>query len=322
MSVYWLAQTWANLPLRYELQRQGDQPVPLPFYELFPPQAEANTMVLASPVALIKQMKLNIALPLGLVWHPGSGGILGGISGPSDGFILDFSRRVQLLVEATNELMQKPAVGDAAQRLWEARAVLCSLKPSWVPNFKFISDNPSANLLARLIFNLLYPRADCEVVNFTDTPDLSSEQVIQIDIMASDDAATKGCNYRDTIDLTQIWHDIARTPFVEALWLKRVDAGGLPKSRLYKAAELAQAKMHVDPSSYLPDPIPQDRDGKFIDLPRYWRHCHYRMREVDHRGLYLLLHLACRLEKKSAATESLGVRMLRWEAGQADWSLQ
>src|SRR5690606_19495079 len=127
-----------------------------------------------------------------------------------------------------------------------------------------------------------------------DAPQASDVPVLEL--LIGDEALIRRPSYAAVIDLSEAWLELTGLPFVFAVWQK--SKGTLSpywRECITEAAKLAQARMRVEPSVYLPDGEPGDILGHRIDLASYWKGISYHLGDAQMRGLLLFLCLARQL---------------------------
>ena len=118
-------------------------------------------------------------------------------------------------------------------------------------------------------------------------------------VLIGDEALEKKNLYPYRLDLASLWNQLTGLPFVFAVWqsaMAKPHSGF--RDKLIAAADLAQARMKIEPCTYFSTPLPKDHGGQSIDLAGYWRNIHYHLTKNDMRGLILFLALVCESQPK------------------------
>jgi predicted solute-binding protein len=198
-----------------------------------------------------------------------------------------------------------------ARALWHFREEL----PRWegeVPSIRMSPASASSVTLAKIFYRMWFGDAAFEHL-------LREEQGISrvtinppLELVIGDEALVRRCSFAGVLDLGQMWRDFTGLPFVFAVWQS---LGAMPsgvRQLLSEAASLAQARMKVEPSIYLPDIDVKDDHSAAIDLRAYWRVIDYQLGGDEIRGLLLFLCIAGYFIA-DAMTEDALVKIMRWQ---------
>jgi predicted solute-binding protein len=312
---------WNLLPLRQELERLVGSD--LEFHRGHPAQvnkwlAEAKVQLApSSSVCLVKNSAMEVAVPVGIA---SLGPVLSVYLGlqQDDGELTELLHRRQALLREIFKLALQRYEGDvrsAANFIFSAADDLPPVPTEKVPVLNITPASATSTQLARILYRLWFGETNYEQRAGSNIG-LSAvvSTVRPVDLLIGDEALVKRAAYRSIIDLGDVWRDLTDLPFVFAVWqCSKRPLSTQWRQRIIEAAELAQARMRVEPSNYFPDPMVVDMHGKPIDLAAYWRGIHYRLGPSHFRGLALFLALT-RSMQPSAIDDQAVVKMMRWES--------
>lgn len=315
---------WNLRPLFDELRRQG--PDDFVFHSGSP--ALINnwlgegkiTLAPCSSVCLLKNSELDLAFPLGVA-----------AKGPVQSVYIGFHRDGLPVYERimARQAQLKSIVRDAMKRhsdnprrlaevIWET-ADRYPATNAPLPTLSLTPASATSATLTRVLSRLWFGTRLQEI---TQKPDVKMDSHIGdtpvMELLIGDEALIRRPSYAAVIDLSEAWYDLTSLPFVFAVWQKT--HGTLApywRKRISDAAELAQARMRVDPKMYLPDGDPSDMIGHRIDLTSYWKTITYQLGDSHMRGLLLFLCLARQLAPAKFG-QDFTARVLRWDAMRAD----
>lgn len=271
-----------------------------------------------SSINLLLSQDVDLALPLGVASTGRVDSVYLGIRKDTLG-IKDFCKQRTLeLKNAVQGLCQSAATDwrSVADSIWSQSEA--SLHTSWdnqCPRIKLTSNSASGATLSRIFYRLMFGekcyKKFCEQPK-SFTQEDSPESPAHLELLIGDIALIQRSQFEYIIDLGSWWKRFTGLPFVFAVWQR--GAKPLPtatKKLIYEAASLAQAKMHVDPTEYLPEEIPHDDQGNNIDLNSYWSKIRYRLTPEDFNGLILFLALSRRI-LGAELQDTFIVKMDRW----------
>ncbi|MGE0172284.1 MAG: hypothetical protein AB7T49_05850 [Oligoflexales bacterium] len=312
---------WSLLPLRTELEK-FEPGLDLNINSL--PQLRKTAISEKQDIFpelctnLIRKAAVDLALPLGLA-----------VKGPSPvcyfGYHSLASKMQEYInnrIEAVQDIFQKAKVNDTPHVAAAVDYILDALDDLdarmegviEAPALFFRRDYSLGHSVARLMYPLLFGKKALKTR--LDAPPLNNakEPALSFDVLSGNDAVVRRSSYSGILDLSAIWYKITLLPLVYLVWQKN-DKGivqSLHRQKILKAAELAQARMKVDPSIYYPDILPLDLKGHEIDLSQYWKNFHYHLDPQSMRSIIVLVHLA-RAFERIENTDELRVKMIRWQ---------
>lgn len=315
---------WALHPLRFELDRMAGGPRPVVMDEasiLAGLDSQELAVGLLSPLWLLRNPNLEIALSAGLLVRGASGSTLMGFQGSDvEGLKLEIKKRIRALQEIFlhANVAQSVNLKSAVQFICKAAGQLALPRLRTAPRLRCGSSTGTPMTLARVFYRLLFGESAFEtneMIAYGHGGLLGDVSDVQVDILAGNDALARRGQYAWELDLGDLWFQLTGLPLVVYAALKNArSVAPLPyKSKILQSLELAQARMKIEPSAYLPDVPPVTASGRTIDLASYWKHLGYRLGAEELKGLRLFLQLALPLEKRAIDEEQLSVKMLRWQ---------
>ncbi len=312
---------WNLLPLRQELERQvGSE---LEFHRGHPAQvnkwlAEGKIQLApSSSVCLVKNSAMEIAVPVGIASLGSVLSVYLGLQQDDAELTELIHRRQALLREIFKAALHRyeTDVRSAANFIFKAADDLPPVPLEKVPVLSVTPASATSTQLARILYRLWFGESNYDQRAGSNTSISTVVSTLRpIELLIGDEALVKRAAYRSVIDLGDVWRDLTELPFVFAVWqCSKRPLTAQWRQRIIEAAELAQARMRVEPSHYFPDPMVVDMNGASVDLAAYWRGIQYRLGPTHFRGLALFLALT-RLMQPSAIDDQAVVKMMRWES--------
>ena len=312
---------WNLLPLRHELERLVGSEVE--FHKGHP--ALVNrwlsegkvTLAPCSSVCLVRNSQLEIAFPLGIASTGAVGSVYLGFHHEETGIIEIIKQRQGML----REIFRQGTVrcGGDVRRLatfvFKMAATLPPLPLDIAPPLTVTPASASSTHLARILYRLWFGDAAYELRASSSSGTNTAFSLRRpMELLIGDEALIRRASFRCVIDLGEAWRELTDLPFVFAVWQTSRQAV-IPywRERLLEAAELAQARMQVEPCHYVPDPMSVDINGHPIDFATYWRGIQYRLGTQHFKGLALFLALT-RCLQPDAVDDQAVVNIMRWEA--------
>ncbi len=318
LSLGWIPY-WNLHPMRKELLRKkyGE----IEFKTGHPAKVNAwlrdGSVALApsSSICLLKNPKAEIAVPVGVASR-------GSVHSVYLGFQYEHSQLFDILRERrdqTREWFQLARsahgfdVRKISQTIWKASAARSSIALSMAPRIKLTSASETSVHLTQILYRLWFGREAYEI-NFERelSPASAFGNLSPIELVIGDEALVRKKSFYRTLDLGAAWFEMTGLPFVFAVWQSQGEFLNGWRRVILESAEIAEARMKVEPAAYLPDMIPLDDQGKPIKLAEYWKALHYKLTAEDFKGLALFLCLA-RDFSPGKYNESILVKMMRWQ---------
>jgi predicted solute-binding protein len=316
---------WNLLPLRHELERLSGHEIE--FHRGHPSQVNrwlADGKVSLAPsssVCLLKNSQMEIAFPLGIA---SMGPVLSVYIGlhHEDTGLIEVIRGRQM---ALREIFRQAALrfeSDARRFASYVFRMAASLPPIAVDGPPPLTVSPASATganLARILYRLWFGESAYEMRAAESSGATGAATMRRpMELVIGDDALVRRPNYRAIIDLGDAWRELTDLPFVFAVWqTAKKTLSPYWRQRISEAAELAQARMRVEPCHYLPDMQVVDVNGRPIDLAAYWKAIHYRLGPQHFKSLALFLALTRCLSPFAVDDKAL-VNIMRWESmGQA-----
>lgn len=312
LTIGWV-DYWNMLPMRLELQRLWPRELELicgtPRTINRKLSEHEVDVAPSSSICLFTNLSLNMALPLGVACDGRVGSVYLGFT--------DTQTELANMIVARNEILAtvcKEAVvayghdlRDLSRCIWQETALIANakIKP---PYIKLSPHSATSNALLHILYYLWFGE---ESYNYF-VSHLRCDEEAQARLLIGNTALQSTSQFARVLDLGEVWKSLTGLPFVFAVWQSCMPLPALWKKRLLKAAELAAAKMRVDPNSYLSlDSLPVDTLE--IDLVEYWRRIYYTLKAKELKSLYLFLNLYRLLPGSKVEDESLSARLVRGE---------
>ncbi len=287
------APYWNMLPLKQELTHKIGAHVE---YTLGHP-SEINLLTRtkvvdaapSSSICLLKYPEMTMPVPVGIAACKEVQSVYIGLNKKNDLLMEHIEQRLAYCKKAfTCALERHPQDLRSAAKLALKTIFEKQPKLNWrIPTIYFTTASETSVGLARLIWRFLFGR---DV--FSEVEKASSTYHAQL--LIGDEALEKRPLFVEKLDLATLWNQMTNLPFVFAvLQSAKTDMSSSHKEKIMQAAELAQARMTVEPSCYFSTPMPRDVQGHTIDLAAYWKTMHYRLTRQDLKGLMLFLSLIC-----------------------------
>ena len=273
-----------------------------------------------SSVCLLKNSQLDIAMPLGVSsWGPVASVYLS--FHLEDMASWELIRQRHDMLREIFRLAQSRCDSDArkcADTIFRGADELPPVPLEAIPPIQLTPASATSAALLRVFFRLWFGASAYEsrlapVMSQSQSSSPSFTDRRPCELLIGDEALAKRPLYRAILDFGEIWRDLTDLPFVFAVWqMSRKTLSPYWRQKLLEAAEIAQARMRVEPSHYLPERPFLDVNGKPVDLPAYWKLIHYRMTPQHFKGLALFLALVRNLSPEQFDHQAV-VNMTRWE---------
>lgn len=311
------------LPLRHELERTTGRGIE--FLRGHPSQVNRwlseGRVALApsSSVCLLRNSALEIAFPMGIAATGPVQSVYIGLP-RDDAGLLELIKGRQAMLRDIFRQGQTRYDGDSrkvASYVFRMAATLPPLEIDVPPPLQVTPASASGAQLARILYRLWFGEAAYEMRaaegGAAAAPGVSLRKPMEVVI--GDEALVKRPGYRIVIDLAEAWRDLTDLPFVFAVWQmsKANPLNPYWRQRITEAAELAQARMRVEPSHYFPDMPVTDINGRPVDLGAYWKVIQYRLGPQHFKGLALFLTLTRCLQPLVVDDQAV-VNIMRWES--------
>lgn len=198
-----------------------------------------------------------------------------------------------------------------SQLAWDAVKSLPPLPITECPSFLFPPSSASSVSLAKFVYNIWF---GCDTYKFMagrNFAKLYSDRK-PIELLIGDEALIKKPRFAKTIDLGEFWKTLTGLPFVFSVWQSKGLCLNGWRKKILEVGELAEKKMHLNASTYLPTLDPRDEMGNSIPLADYWKGIKYKLGPDDLRGLLVFLCLARKISDRPLDHE-IAVKLLRWQ---------
>ena len=309
LAIGWV-DYWNLLPMRLELQRLWGRELRL----ICGTPRQINRRLLAhevavapaSSVCLLNNLQLNMALPLGVACD-------GRVRSVYLGFGAGQQELKQAIISRTAtlaHLCQEAVAVHGHDLRGMARAIRTQAASTSnltvpLPLFKLSPHSATSNALLHVLYQLWFGEENYRYF----AEHVPYEHDAQVQLLIGDEALQAAEKFSDTLDLGKMWKDMTGLPFVFAVWQAHTPLSPTWRHRLLDAAELATARMRVEPSDYLT----QVENCGTINLADYWQHIYYTLRGRELKSLYLFLNLYRLLTAQHEADETISTRLVRWE---------
>jgi predicted solute-binding protein len=273
-----------------------------------------------SSICLVKNPQLNIAAPVGVACDGPVQSVYLGFKHDQLGF-LDFLRTRHLALQDIFRQALSSHLDDPrrmSQLIWQsATADAKDVHTAAILPLNLTPNSATSVMLSRLLYRLWFGEAAGES---SGTGTLQRADVRGVDLLIGDEALQRRPEYVQILDLGEVWKDLTGLPFVYAVWQSANPLSANNRRLICEAADLAQARMRVEPSVYVPDAHIAATDGSSIDLASYWKVIQYRLGPSHMRGLALFFSLARHLIQAPADGDLL-VKIMRWQSAGTGVSL-
>ena len=261
----------------------------------------------------LNQPGFEMALPLGIASDGFVRSVYLGLHADHLPLLERLQSRVEVLKSVFAELLSNTAFDarQISQRVVEALKDLPSLPLNECPALKFPNSSASSVALSKINYLIWFGYDAFKFMAPRNFARLSGEQK-PIELLIGDDALARHNAYAKTIDLGQLWKDITGLPFVFAVWQSKGLCLNGWRRKILEIGELAEKRMRLEPSGYIPALPPTDDIGTPLPLIEYWREIKYRLGPEEFRGLLIFLCLARNLSDQALDNES-AVKLLRWQ---------
>jgi len=328
ISLGWIPY-WNLVPLKSELQRGLGSGVE--FHNGHPTVVNrwlADGVVGFAPsssICLVRNPSQDIALPLGVAADGPVHSVYIGLGHRFGEFQELVRERSQMLGDLCRRALVAHA-GDlrkVAQMVWDESQLLPPVSPAAVPPLALSTASATSVGLVRLLYRLWFGESTADralgaragvATRPAGLPADVLEDLHPAELVIGDEALLRRGAFAHTIDLGQVWRDMTGLPFVFAVWQSNGTAAvssGVRKAIL-DAAELASARMRIEPAVYIPDVPVLGEAGSVLDLPAYWRAIQYRLTTRHLAGLCLFLSLV-RLHCPNGHDDEILVKIARWQ---------
>jgi predicted solute-binding protein len=309
------------LPFRIELERLSGADVD--WHRGVPAQVNKwltegkVSLAPCSSICLLRHSHHEIALPLGVAAMGPVASVYLGLHHEDAGLVEVIRERQAMLREAfkSGEKRELDArkVADLVFKVADSLPPIGSYLP---PPLVVTPASATSATLGRILYRLWFGESAYEMRasqhNISRTVMLSDRRPMEL--LIGDEALAKRPQFRAIVDLSEAWRELTDLPFVFAVWQKTRQAVSPQwRQRIFEAAEIAQARMRVEPSHYLPDMPAMDVQGHSVDLAGYWKLIQYRLGPQHFKGLALFLALARNLAPDLVDHQGV-VNITRWEA--------
>lgn len=308
---------WALLPFRREWQRsEGASSLECcESHRDMRRQLDRSSyrMACCAPACLLRHLSFEMAIAQGLSVKGATGVCYIGFEDSQMELKTSLERALNDLYEHARELFQDLGENVTAQAgmLVQRLRRKSSETSSWVGQLPLTSQTDSSGQLVRFLGWLLLGEEEFRNQEIRQSAYSSGPLPV---VLEGNEALVRRKQFAGIIDLGDVWQKLTGLPFVLQVWQRHSKhASGQKGSKIAKAAELAEARMKVEPSSYFPDILPSDPHGAEIDLAKLWRNVHYRIGPLEIKSILLLLHFIMSMEQPVDTADAITAKMIRWQ---------
>lgn len=308
---------WALLPFRREWQR-GDSPLSLECGENHREMRRqldrlSYRMACCPPACLLRHLPFELAVFQGLSVKGSSGICYLGFDESQMDMKSSLEEALNGLYEHARTVFQElgdNVTGQASTLAQRLRSRLSETMP-WVGQLPLTAQAESSTQFVRFLGWLLLGSDEFRNQEIRQAAQSSGSLPV---VLEGNEALARRKQFAGIIDLGDVWHKLTGLPFVLQVWQRHTKHPcGQKAQKIAKTAELAEARMKVEPSSYFPDILPSDQQGAEIDLAKLWRNVHYRLGAMEIKSILLLLHFMMSMEQPSETTDAITAKMIRWQ---------
>jgi len=256
----------------------------------------------------------EMALPLGVASDGFVRSVYLGLQNEHLPYLELLTHRIPKIREIFNSATQSHLEFNArqlAQRVTEALKELPSIPLNECPSLKFPNSSASSIALSKILYTFWFGHDAFKFMCARNFAPLSGTQK-PIELLIGDEALIHHKTYAKTIDLGQFWKDLTGLPFVFAVWQSKGLCLNGWRRKILEVGDLAEKRMRVEPTDYLPTLPALDANGNALPLIEYWREIKYRLGPEEFRGLLVFLCLARKLSEQALDNE-IAVKLLRWQ---------
>ncbi len=275
------------------------------------------TLAPCSSVCLLRNSQLDIAMPLGVsTYGPVSSVYLSFYL--EDMGIWEVIRQRHHMLKEVFRMAQHRWDGDvrkSADAIFKLADDLPALPLDAAPPIALTPASATSAALLRVLYRLWFgERAfDARMAQGSGSLNTAFPERRPCELLIGDEALAKRPSFRGVLDFGEIWRDLTDLPFVFAVWqMNKRTLSPYWQQKLMEAAEIAQARMRVEPIHYLPETPFNDVNNRPIDLPAYWKLIQYRMTPQHFKGLALFLALVRNLSPQAVDHQAV-INLTRWE---------
>jgi predicted solute-binding protein len=323
LQLGWISY-WNLHPLKKEIERLAGGEVE--FHKGTPSQVNRwlsegkVSLAPSSSVCLVKNPTHEIAFPLGIAAYGPVQSVYVGLPNEEAGGLLEVIKGRQAQLKEIFRQGMARYDGDArklASFVFKAAAALPPVDIDIPPALNVTPQSATSANLARILYRLWFGETayDLRAAEGGSVQAAASISLRRpMDVLIGDEALQKRPNYRQVIDLAEAWRELTDLPFVFAVWqTTKKTMSPHWRQRILEAAEIAQARMRVEPCHYLSDRTPLDVNGRPIDLGSYWKGIQYRLGPSHFKGLAMFLAMSRSLCPVAMDDQAV-VNIMRWQS--------
>lgn len=259
-------------------------------------QSLSQNLAIVAPCpifSLLRAKPFAPAAPVGLTCLGSSPGCFFGVRAGHPRLDLFIQNRIKWLTTTydSKAKQQLSSPRDAIQDLWQKA---CDNDPGadltgMAPRLILGSADSDKRDMATMFYQLIFGQKAASQQQIIEAAKVQpvvgpGEVAIEFFWLESAAGAAATDSYAIVYELGKIWDAITGLPFVLSLWQCHDQKSPAVANRLLQAAQLAEAKMKIDPRAYLTGVAP----AASRQLSSLWQRTRYLMGEDDFLGLQLI----------------------------------
>lgn len=271
------------------------------------------TLAPCSSICLVSQIDHEVALPLGVASDGAVQSVYLGLHAEHVKLLEYICERRKVLKDLFTEA--RTLFGDDSRKISsyiERKAKTFKRLPvASISSIKFSSESATSVALAKIFLRLWFGE---EVYKLMVNPSIGAVRHNQrpLELLIGDEALYRKRNFYKTLDLGSLWKEMTGFPFVYAIWQSKGSCLNGWRRKILEIGEVADNRMKIEPSVYLPDREPKDSTGRKINLAEYWRHIYYRLGPREFKGLLIYLCLSRCLNVVNT-DQAVIAKIARWQ---------
>lgn len=270
---------------------------------------ENKTVLALCPILhLLNHTKYEPGIPVGVCHNQSTPYFYFGFKVKNNAFNTFIEKRLGLLNSVFSDSIKFSSKNprDAANLFWEKMNSLTEsdgLPCEFTPILKIKSSLGEHKDLSRFIYKLVFGSKLLKNHDLIESAGLSPshlDNVVTMELLGEDKALYMRDKYEHIIEIGEIWHRITNLPLVLKIWQKSlIPPSAALKSKMIASAELAQAKMKIDPSVYYNELELENSNFSEKQVSNVWRETSYILGEPEFLSLQILLQLFQNFQQKN-----------------------
>lgn len=223
-----------------------------------------------------------------------------------------YKKQMQILNKICEKIEGKEFnARDLGQNLLDKIKSLPSVPFADCPGMKFSTMSASSVALSKIFYAVCFGYDAYKFMAKRNFVGLSEDKK-PIELLIGDEALIRNQEFSEKVDLSEFWSELTGLPFVFAVWQSRGLCLNGWRRKILEIGELADQKMRIEPTDYLPAILPKDSNGQELPLIQYWKNIKYRLGPEEMRGLLVFLCLSRKLTEQPLDND-IAVKLMRWQ---------